>query len=248
MTRETDGGVFCSLVIPCYNEAGNLAALLEEFAAARPAADFELILVDNGSSDGTAEQLRRLLPRFPFARAVTVPVNQGYGYGISRGLEAARGLYAGWAHGDLQYIPAEILAAVESLRSAGGGRLFLKGLRSSRTFADTFFTAGMSLYESLLFGTGLRDINAQPTLFHRSLLEHWAAAPRDFLLDLYACVAAARSGFRVLRVPMRLRERARGASSWNRGLSSRLGLALRSIKGSVALRRAMGADPGRYFC
>lgn len=239
MTKAPDGGIFCSLVLPCYNEAGNIAALLDAFAAARPAADIELVLVDNGSSDNTAELLRSLLPHFSFARAVTVPENLGYGYGITCGLKTARGLYAGWAHGDLQYSPAEILAAVESLRSAGGKRVFLKGLRSARTCADTFFTAGMSLFESLLFGTPLRDINAQPTLFHRSLLENWGGAPRDFLLDLYAYVAAVKSGFGVLRVPVLLREREKGSSSWNRGPGARLRLSLRNIKASIALRNTL---------
>ena len=168
-----------------------------------------------------------------------MPGNLGYGHGINEGLKAARGLYAGWAHGDLQYDPAEILAAVESLRSAGGEKIFLKGLRGARPAAETFFTAGMSVFESLLFGGVFRDINGQPTVFHRALLAHWAGAPKNFLLDLYAYALAKKMGFTVLRVPMRLRERARGVSSWNRGLADRLGLAARNIKGSLALRRAL---------
>jgi len=231
-------GIFCSLVIPCYNEEGNIARLLRGFAAAP--ADFELIIVDNGSADASAVILRALAPDFPFLRVVTVPVNKGYGYGVSQGLKAVRGLYAGWAHGDLQYDPAGILAAVEKLRSAGGEKIFLKGLRSARPPAETFFTAGMSVFVSLLFGAAFRDINGQPTLFHRSLLENWAGAPADYALDLYAYVLAKKSGFAVLRVPMALRERASGVSSWNRGFAAPFRIAWRTIKSSLALRRALG--------
>ncbi len=231
--------IFCSLVIPCYNEEGNLARLVGGFAAALSAPDFELIVVDNGSTDASGAALRALAPEFPFLRVVTVPENRGYGHGINEGLKTARGLYAGWAHGDLQYDPAEILAAVDRLRSGRGEKIFLKGLRGARPPAETFFTAGMAVFESLLFGTVLRDINGQPTLFHRSLLGHWAGAPENFLLDLYAYALARKLGFTVLRVPMRLGERTSGVSSWNRGLGDRLGLAARNIKGSLALRRAL---------
>lgn len=244
MTATPDGvpaapGIFCSLVIPCYNEAGNIERLVKGFAAAPVPADFELIVVDNGSVDASAALLRALAPDYPFLRVVTVPVNKGYGYGISRGLAAARGLYAGWSHGDLQYDPAEVLAAAEKLRAAGGKKIFLKGLRSARSPADIFFTAGMSAFESLIFGGAFRDINGQPTLFHRSLLEHWAGAPADFSLDLYAYAMAKKLGFTFLRVPMRLRDRASGVSSWNRGFADRLKLAWRTIRTSLAVRRGL---------
>lgn len=238
-----ESAVFCSLVIPCFNEAENLAPLAEGFAAALggPAGpgDFELIIVDNGSSDGSAVVLSGLERRFAFLRAVTVPENRGYGHGISRGLEAARGLYAGWAHGDLQYSPAEIMRAVGLLRAAPGEKIFLKGLRSSRPPVETAFTAGMALFESLLFAAPLWDINAQPTLFHRSLLMDWAAAPPDFSLDLYAYALARKRGFAVRRVPMTLGKRARGVSSWNRGLLDRFRVAARTVKSSFLARKAI---------
>jgi glycosyltransferase involved in cell wall biosynthesis len=233
-------GIFCSLVIPCYNEEGNLARLVSGFSAALSSGDFELIVVDNGSVDSSASILRALAPGFPLLRVVTVPENRGYGYGISQGLKAARGLYAGWAHGDMQYDPAEVLAAAEKLRAARGGKIFLKGLRSARSPVKMFFTAGMAAFASLLFGGAFRDINGQPTIFHRSLLDHWAGAPSDFSLDLYAYALAKKLGFTVLRVPMSLRERASGVSSWNSGLAACFGLAWRTIKSSLAVRRGLG--------
>ena len=173
MGKEMSGGreIFCSLVIPCYNEGGNIAPLVKGFAEAVKTDDFELIIVDNGSTDASAGILAALAPGHAFLRVVSVPDNIGYGHGISQGLKAARGRYAGWAHGDMQYSPAEIMNAVELLRPERGEKIFLKGLRSARPFFETAFTSGMAVFESLLFGTLFRDINAQPTLFHRSLLE-----------------------------------------------------------------------------
>ena len=56
------------------------------------------------------------------------------------------------------------------------------------------FTFGMSVFESVLLRRPLRDINAQPTLFPRSLYETWTTPPEDFALDLYAYVSAKSAG------------------------------------------------------
>jgi len=234
---------YLSLVVPCYNEAENLGPLLEAFKAEAGHADLELILVDNGSSDRTAAELARLLPLYPFARSVKLEVNRGYGAGILLGLAAASGTYVGWTHADLQFPPAAAFEAAELARRAGGEKLFIKGLRRGRPAGDRFFTCAMGLFESLLFGARLRDINGQPTLFHRSLLDSWTNPPRDFSLDLYACVTARRAGLRPLRFEVENAPRERGASSWNRGLVSRLRLAVRTAASSLKIRAALARGP-----
>lgn len=225
-----------SIVVPCYNEAPNIRPLLEAFAAAGAGTGFELILVDNGSSDGTADELARALPLYPFAKSAKVEVNRGYGFGILRGLDAAAGEYVGWTHGDLQFGAGCVFEAAGLIGKAGGGKAFAKGLRAGRPFSDRFFTAGMSLFETLLMGARLRDINGQPTIFHRSLMETWKNPPHDFSLDLYAYASAARAGFKIVRFKVENKDRARGASSWNRGLGSRLSLVLRTVISSVRIR------------
>lgn len=219
------GGIFCSIVIPCYNEADNLRPLLSGFSAALIAPDIELILVDNGSTDGTAGLLRAAAAELPFLRAVACGKNLGYGGGILAGLRAARGRCAGWTHGDMQYAPADVVAAAESLRPFQSEKIFLKGLRGNRTASEHIFTAGMSLFSALSLGLPLRDINAQPTFFTRSLYEGWAAPPADFSLDLYAYADALRRGYRLVRRKVTLNRRRHGSSSWNRSLVDRLRLA-----------------------
>lgn len=229
-------GLFCSIVIPCFNEAENLNALLSGFAAAPVPPDMELILVDNGSTDGTAELLRAAAADFPFFRAVSCGKNLGYGGGILAGLRTARGRFTGWAHGDLQYAPAEILAAAGSLRPFGNEKVFLKGLRGNRPAVERLFTAGMSLFASLSLGLRLRDINAQPTFFSRSLFEGWADPPADLSLDLYAYADALSRGYRLLRRAVRLERRSHGNSSWNRGAADRLRLSARMAAAVLRLR------------
>ena len=85
-----------SLVIPCYNEAANLPLLLERGKELAVRLDVEVILVDNGSIDNTAEVLENLLPKYPGFRSIRVEKNQGYGFGIVSGLKAAKGEILGW--------------------------------------------------------------------------------------------------------------------------------------------------------
>lgn len=238
MTSET--GAFCSVVIPCYNEAENIPGLLAGFAAGI-APDLELLLVDNASADGTAELLRREARRFPFLKPVFIRENRGYGAGILAGLAHARGAFAGWAHGDLQYAPADILAAAESLRPLSGRKVFLKGLRSGRSVSENFFTAGMGLFASLALGLPLRDINAQPTFFSRELCGNWNSPPEDFSLDLYAYADALARGYEIIRRPVALAPRGSGGSSWNRGLADRLRLSRRMAGAALALRARLKA-------
>ena len=94
----------------------------------------------------------------------------------------------------------------------------------------------MSVFETLLMGTRLRDINGQPTLFSRALLNTWVSPPHDFSLDLYALASAAAAGFRIVRFDAANFERAAGVSSWNRGPWARLRLAARTIVSSVRMR------------
>lgn len=109
-----------SIVVPCYNEEENIPPVLERFRRAIGPRDAEVLLVDNGSTDGSAGLLEKLLPDYPFARTVRVPVNQGYGYGILRGLKDAKGDFIGWTHADLQTDPADVMKAYDEPKKRVG--------------------------------------------------------------------------------------------------------------------------------
>ena len=136
-----------SIVVPCYNEEENIPLLLKRFEDVAKGEDMEVILVDNGSTDGSAQVFEKLLPDYPFARKVKVEVNQGYGYGILQGLKECRGEYIGWTHADMQTDPADIVKALRIVEEEKG-LVFVKGNRKGRPLFDRFFTFGMSVFES----------------------------------------------------------------------------------------------------
>ncbi|MEI8012251.1 MAG: glycosyltransferase family 2 protein [Candidatus Omnitrophota bacterium] len=227
-----------SIVVPCYNEARNIPLILERFARAAEGYPFELVLVDNGSQDGSEKVLTALLPRYLFARSVRVHVNQGYGFGILQGLKAATGDYLGWTHADMQTDPADCFKAMDIMARAGyPGDFLIKGSRRGRPWTDEIFTWGMGVFETFFFGCFLWDINAQPNIFHRSFYAAWQDAPHDFALDLYVFCRARACRMKVVRFPVVFPGRVHGVSSWNTGLASKWKFICRTLSYSITLRK-----------
>ena len=106
-----------SVVVPLYNEAESLQPLVEQLLAAlRPLGrSFELVLVDDGSSDGTAAVLRQLAAQTPELVAVLLRRNYGQTPAMSAGFDASRGALIVTLDGDLQNDPADIPLLLEQL-------------------------------------------------------------------------------------------------------------------------------------
>ncbi len=228
-----------SVIIPCYNEEKNIPLILERFQKVIREEKMEVVLVNNGSTDRSADVLKSLLPQYPFCRTVFVPVNRGYGYGILRGLKAASGEFIGWTHADMQTDPADVIRAYHILEARGWNPcLYVKGTRKKRGWFDQFFTSGMSLFESLYLKRHLYDINAQPNLFPRAFFESWKNPPHDFALDLYALYMARVQNLRIVRFEVRFPPRIHGSSHWNTGLAAKWKFIKRTICFSRKMKKA----------
>lgn len=229
-----------SIVVPCYNEADNIPLILERFDEVIKTDEVEVILVNNGSTDNSAVVLDELLPNYSFARTVFVPVNQGYGYGILQGLNAAEGDYIGWTHADMQTDPADVLKALDIINNSKDKNIYVKGNRKGRPAFDQFFTWGMGIFETIYFKTHMDDINAQPNVFPKGFYEGWDNPPYDFSLDLFAVYTAKKAGLLIVRFPVLFPERIHGESKWNNeGLKSKWKFIKRTIQFSKELKRRL---------
>jgi glycosyltransferase involved in cell wall biosynthesis len=228
-----------SIIVPCYNEEKNIPELLESFSKAIRRTDIELIIVQNGSTDRSAEILDQSLSKYSFLRIVNVPINQGYGYGILAGLKEAKGEYLGWMHGDLQTPSTDAVTALELIEKYGEPKnIYVKGSRHGRALADLVFTFGMAIFESLYLHKFLFDINAQPNIFHRSFLETWKNPPYDFSLDLYAYYQAKIQKLNIVRFPVFFPKRLHGHSHWNTGWLAKWKLIKRTLDFSRSLKQS----------
>lgn len=231
-----------SIVVPCYNEAENIPLILKRFEDVIRNNNINVILVNNGSTDNTAEVLDKLIPKYEFASTVLVSINKGYGYGIIQGLKIADGDYIGWTHADMQTDPNDVARAYQILIE-NNDKIFVKGTRKGRPIFDQIFTFGMSVFESIFFNMKLIDINAQPNVFPKSFFDEWKNPPDDFSLDLYALYMAHRSGLLVRRFPVVFPERIHGESKWNNeGLKSKWKFIKRTLGFSFELKKKMRSE------
>ena len=157
-----------SLIIPCYNEVKNIPLLINRLNKVFDSNLHEIILVDNGSFDGTKEKIRDLAYNSKLIKLVRVEKNIGYGNGIIEGLKVAKGNFIGWTHADLQTDPKDALRALNILEDSKE-KIFFKGLRNGRKISDRFFTFFMTIFEFFILGKVMWDINAQPTIFLENL-------------------------------------------------------------------------------
>ncbi len=109
-------GPAVSVVVPVRNEAGNVAPLIAEIAAALDGKrSFEVVYVNDGSSDGTAAELKRLRAQYPWLRTVTHALSCGQSAAVRTGVSVARGALVVTLDGDGQNDPSFIPAMLELL-------------------------------------------------------------------------------------------------------------------------------------
>ena len=223
-----------SIIIPCYNEALNLPELISQLELLIKQNNFEFILVNNGSQDNTLKILTK--HSIPNIYIVNLEKNAGYGGGIKAGLEQAQGEFVGWTHADLQYSIVDSLSIVNNLYD---GEKFLKGHRYGRTFFQSAISMAMSVFESILFGKCLYDVNAQPTIFHKDLLSYMKDIPNDFSIDLYVFLLALKYNYKIKRFRVNFTKRRFGKSSWNYGVKSVFSMSVKTLQFSFNLRKLL---------
>jgi glycosyltransferase involved in cell wall biosynthesis len=225
-----------SIVIPCYNEANNLQQLIEQCINSLCINNIEVILVDNGSTDGTKDIFNKNILRHPLLKTYRLEENRGYGGGILFGLSKASGNYLGWTHADHQTDPNDVIKAFQLLKISSG---LVKGRRINRPYKDKIFTICMAVFESIIFRRVLWEINAQPTIFSKDFFYSLENPPNDFSLDLYIYVMAKQYNLKIQKFDVLFPNRLHGKSSWNTGFGAKMNLIYRTIGYSFKLKNSL---------
>ena len=162
-----------SAFFPAYNDAPSLPELLRKtFAVLQECVeDYEVIVVNDGSRDNTAQVLARLENEYrPYLRVVTHPENRGYGGALRSGFAAATKEFVFYTDGDGQYDPGEFPRLVELLGPRTG---LVNGYKLERRDPAHRIWIGnvYNFCARLLFRIRIRDIDCDYRLIRRSLLE-----------------------------------------------------------------------------
>jgi glycosyltransferase involved in cell wall biosynthesis len=207
-----------SVVVPVKNEAANIAPLVAEIAAAlEGTGPFEVIFVNDGSSDGTETALRAEMARHPWLRMLSHTVSTGQSAAVRSGVRAARAPIVATLDGDGQNDPAFIPALVAALGAEGGIGL-AQGQRVGRK--DTPFKRLQSRVANRVRGWILkdktRDTGCGLKAFRR---EAYLALPYFDALHRFMPALISRDGWEVALVDVIDRPRLHGVSNygfWNR--------------------------------
>lgn len=203
-----------SVIIPAYNEQQRLPATLDIVAAylnGRGLSFAEIIVVNDGSRDGTADVTREAMARDARVRLVENPGNRGKGYAVRHGMREARGEWILFTDADLSAPIEELdklwdgVAAAQADGAIGSRALdrSLIGVRQSafRETSGKFF----NLVMRLITGLPYRDTQCGFKLFSRAAARDVAARQQieSFGFDVEILYIAKKLGYRILEVPVR---------------------------------------------
>ncbi|MBI2145824.1 glycosyltransferase family 2 protein [Candidatus Woesearchaeota archaeon] len=229
-----------SVVIPCYNEGPNVQLTLERFRQVKGDLKLELIMVDNGSTDDTADILLEELqkPEYSFAKSIKVQRNVGYGFGIISGLKESSADIIAYSHADMQCDPLDVIDGYHKLATQSSPQSHLvKGRRRERKVIPKILTTCFHILATAIFWKIYPDINGQPKVFHREFLNKLVYLPHDFNLDFYVLYKAKKEKINIINIPVDYRDRQYGESKWAFSHLSKLKTINKFINYMVLLKR-----------
>lgn len=197
-----------SVIMPAYNEGARIRTALLETVRALEGTDYEVVVVDDGSIDGTAAAAREVARVHPRIRVVRIDANGGKGQAIRYGFSHTRGDPVVMLDADLD-IPPQAIWALHATMEASGADVVVGSKRASGSElrAPWIRRLASGVYRRVvdfLFHLPVKDTQTGIKLFRRQVLE--AVFPRmriqRFAHDLELLVAAHRSGYRMAEAPV----------------------------------------------
>jgi len=251
-----------TIILPTYNECGNIAQLIEGIEDLPGAGDFELLVVDDDSPDGTGNIVRRLMERYPNLRLLNRAENRGLVPALRDGIQASTGEYCIWLDADLSMSPNLILELARAVENGadlafgsryipGGG---IKGSGRSDGKRASLVQIWLNLRDSedsflsvIISKVGNRIIRMilDPSL--HDYTSGYFAARKSLLHDIGLvgtfvdyCIAlpyrALLNGYTVRELPMVLAERKSGKSKTSDSLYSIFKIVLQCAISAIRLR------------
>ena len=203
-----------SIIIPFYNEEGTVRplvnVLINEFK--RNKINYELIMVDNGSSDKTSEIVDELTRNNSHVKSVHIKVNEGYGWGVLNGLKIANGEYIGYMDGDFEIRPEGAVKLYKKIKENNAD--IGKGIRNKNE-SDTLKSIasyGYDILFFLLFFKYIKQVNANPKIIRRTCYKKMNLTSKDWFIDSEIIIKGLKNDFKIVSQVVSYTPRNKGAS------------------------------------
>jgi glycosyltransferase involved in cell wall biosynthesis len=231
------GKVRVSIIVPAYNEEENIKPLMDQFheVIARAGSDWEVILVDDGSTDKTAERARDAAIHYHWLRIISYPKNRGLTAALDTGFQNARGSIFVFYPADLQYHPQDIPKMITRIDR---GADIVTGWKQG-SYNKRFISSIYNYLCRALFGIKVHDLNSVKA-FRKEVLEK-VNLRRDW--HRYMVVLGAEEGFSVDEVKVNIYPRYSGSSKFGTGRILGGVLDLLSVKFQISFTK----KPLRFF-
>ncbi len=203
---------FYSVIIPLKNEAGNINDLVEELEPIMNGLQhsWELICIDDGSTDGTRDILKKLANQKPYLCTIFFKQNYGQSSAFEAGFKAARGQFVITLDGDGQNDPADIPHLVQMISDCD----LVCGIRLKRkdSFSKRLTSKMANWVRNWLCDDGVQDTGCSLKIYRKTSLDKIKMyhGMHRFLPALFSI-----EGFRIREAPVNHRERLRGKSNYN---------------------------------
>lgn len=204
-----------SVFFPAYNDSGTIASMVIRAvkAAAELTPDYEVIVVDDGSADATADIADELARQYPHVRVVHHPSNRGYGGALQTGFRSATKELIFYTDGDAQYDPAEMAALWAEMSPDAD---LVNGYKISRSDPLHRIVIGRLYHHTVkrLFGLKVRDVDCDFRLMRRAIFEKIDLEKTSGVICLEMMKKVTDAGFRIVEVPVHHYHRAFGRSQF----------------------------------
>lgn len=209
-----------SIVIPCYNEALHIGVLLKYVEKAFAGVDHETIVIADGCTDGSTENIRAMTGSHPAIRLVTNVERLGKGGAIRRGVLEARGHAVGFIDGDGEIDPTLLLRAFEKRQELAADMIIGDRYAPGAGYHTTAFRHLTSrCYQFLilmLFGLRFRDTQAGLKVFSADVAAKLFRASHvdGYAFDIDILTHAHWLGFSIATMPMTQRFKGTSSITW----------------------------------
>jgi len=207
-----------SVFFPAYNDSGTIASMVIRAVQAASALtpDYEVIIVNDGSGDATAQIADELARTYPNVRVVHHATNCGYGGALQTGFRSATKDLIFYTDGDAQYDPGELSELWSRMTPDAD---LVNGYKISRSDPLHRIVIGRIYHHvvSTLFGLTVRDVDCDFRLMRRSIFERIQLEKTSGVICLEMMKKIHDAGFRIVEVPVHHYHRAFGKSQFFNG-------------------------------